>query len=83
MIKYTPLDLYCVHSVVRHRTPPQVSALMSEVKGVHARLGTLSEFNYRMSEEDIRLSWRTMDYPTVSIGLTDIIRFFFLDASVH
>lgn len=42
---------------------------MLEVKGVHARLGTLSEFNYRMSEEDIRLSWRTMDYPTVRIGL--------------
>lgn len=40
---------------------------MMEVQRVHARLGTLSDFNYRMSEEDIRLSWKTMDYPTVRL----------------
>lgn len=47
----------------------QVAALMLEVQGIHARLATLSEFNYRMSEDDIRLSWRTMDYPTVRLLL--------------
>lgn len=45
----------------------QVASLIVEVQRVHARLGTLSDFNYRMSEEDIRLSWRTMDYPTVRL----------------
>lgn len=45
----------------------QVASLILEVQRVHARLGTLSDFNYRMSEEDIRLSWRTMDYPTVRL----------------
>lgn len=47
--------------------PPttQVASLILEVQRVHARLGTLGDFNYRMSEEDIRLSWKTMDYPTV------------------
>lgn len=39
---------------------------MLEVQRVHARLETLGEFNYRMSEEDIRLTWTTMDYPAVS-----------------
>lgn len=46
-------------------THVQVAALVLEVRRVHARLGTLGEFNYRMSEEDIRLSWKTMDYPSV------------------
>lgn len=46
-------------------TRVQVAALVSEVRRVHARLGTLGDFNYRMSEEDISLSWRTMDYPSV------------------
>lgn len=48
-------------------THVQVAALVSEVRRVHARLGTLGEFNYRMSEEDIRLSWKTMDYPSVRL----------------
>lgn len=48
----------------------QVAALILEVQRVHTRLGTLGEFNYRMPEEDIRLSWRTMDYPTVSMNIT-------------
>ncbi|CAM9362495.1 unnamed protein product [Pylaiella littoralis] len=43
----------------------KVASLILEVQRVHARLGTLSDFNYRMSEGDIRLSWRTMDYPTM------------------
>lgn len=48
-------------------TPPsvQVATLILEVQRVHTRLATLSDFNYRMSEEDIRLSWKTMDYPAV------------------
>lgn len=49
----------------------QVAALVSEVRRVHARLGTLGEFNYRMSEEDIRLSWKTMDYPSVRLPSPD------------
>lgn len=57
------------------RCGSQVAALMREVEGVHARLGTLSEFNYRMSEEDIRLSWTTMDYPTVRM-CTDVLAWF-------
>lgn len=48
-------------------TRVQVAALVLEVRRVHARLGTLGEFNYRMSEEDIRLSWKTMDYPSVRL----------------
>ena len=43
----------------------QVAELIQEVKRVHQRLGTLMDFNYKMSGEDIWLSWRTMDYPTV------------------
>lgn len=48
-------------------TRVQVAALVSEVRRVHARLGTLGDFNYRMSEEDIRLSWKTMNYPSVRL----------------
>lgn len=53
----------CQHNALSSRA--QVASLILEVQRVHARLGTLSDFKYRMSEEDIRLSWRTMDYPTV------------------
>ncbi|CAM9135038.1 unnamed protein product, partial [Choristocarpus tenellus] len=43
----------------------KVSLLILEVREVHARLAALAELSYRISEEDIRLSWRTMDYPTM------------------
>ncbi|CAM9175434.1 unnamed protein product [Chrysoparadoxa australica] len=42
-----------------------VNDLMNEVGQVHARLAALGEFSYQMSEEDISLNWKTMDYPTM------------------
>lgn len=55
------------HNHVTRFVLSQVAALTLEVQIVHARLGALSEFNYRMSEDDVRLSWRTMEYPTVRL----------------
>lgn len=55
------------HNHVTRSVLSQVAALTLEVNIVHARLGALNDFNYRMSEDDVRLSWRTMEYPTVRL----------------
>lgn len=44
----------------------QVVTLVMEVQGIHDRLEKLEKFNYRMSQEDIGLCWKTMDFPAVS-----------------